>query len=100
MIIAHVTFSVAAEKRQEALDVLVSEIAGVRAMHGCLAFVPFVDPSDEISLGVLHEWETAADFAAYGSSSGFAEVGKALRPMMTGAPISRRFDATLLETVN
>lgn len=100
MIIAHVTFSVAAKSRQAALDVLVSEIAGVRAMHGCLAFVPFVDPSDETSLGVLHEWETAADFGAYATSDGFAAVGQVLRPMMTAPPMSRRFDATLLESVN
>lgn len=100
MLIAHVYFTVAAGDRQKALDTLLAEAAGVRAMKGCQAFVPFADPADPEALGILHEWEHEADFTAYIASPGFAEVGKALRPLMTGAPVSRRFDATLLETVN
>ncbi len=69
-------------------------------MKGCLAFVPFTDPSGPGALGVLHEWETADDFAAYAASAGFAAAGRALRPLMVGAPVSRRFDAQLAETVN
>lgn len=100
MIVAHVTFNVEAKNRDAALQVLVCELESVRAMRGCLAFVPFVDPSNKTSVGVLHEWESEADFAAYTGSTSFADVGKVLRPMATAAPISRRFDATLLETVN
>ena len=100
MLIAHVHFSVAAGERQKALDTLLAETPAVRAMKGCQAFIPFLDATDSESLGVLHEWDCAEDFAAYTSSPGFAEVGKVLRPMMTAAPVSRRFDATLLQTVN
>jgi quinol monooxygenase YgiN len=100
MLIAHVYFSVAENDRQKALDTLIAEAPTVRAMAGCLAFMPFVDPTNSEGLGILHEWETDEAFGAYIASPGFAEAGRVLRPMMTGAPISRRFDAKLLQTVN
>jgi quinol monooxygenase YgiN len=100
MLIAHVYFTIAAGDRQKALRALLAEAPTVRAMQGCRAFMPFTDPTDPEGMGILHEWEDGDDFAAYVSSPGFAEMGKALRPMMTSAPVSRRFDARLLETVN
>ena len=100
MFIAHVHFTVAPAERQAALDALLAEVPVVRAMPGCLAFVPFLDPTDPAGLGILHEWQDASSFGAYAASPGFAEVGKVLRPMMTSAPVSKRFDAKLLETVN
>jgi quinol monooxygenase YgiN len=100
MLIAHVYFTVAAGDRQKALDTLLAEAPTVRAMKGCRAFIPFPDPTNPEGMGVLHEWEDGEDFAAYVSSPGFAEMGKTLRPMMISAPVSRRFDARLLETVN
>jgi quinol monooxygenase YgiN len=100
MLIAHVHFTVAASERHKALEMLQKEAPAVRAMKGCQAFVPFLDPTSSEGLGVLHEWDSEEDFAAYTSSPGFAEVGRILRPMMTGAPVSRRFDARLLQTVN
>ncbi len=100
MLIAHVLFTVAEDDRRAALDTLLAEVPAVRAMKGCVAFLPFADAAGPTGLGVLHEWETEADFAAYLASPGFAVTGQILRPMMTGAPISRRFDARLLEIVN
>lgn len=100
MIVAHVHFCVVPDQRLSALKSLLAEVETVRAMKGCLTFVPFIDPTDETRLGVMHEWEAAEDFAAYGGSDAFKTLGLALRPMMTASPISRRFDATLLETVN
>jgi quinol monooxygenase YgiN len=100
MLIAHVYFTVAASERQKALDTLLKEAPTVRAMKGCQTFVPFLDPTNVEGLGVLHEWHCEEDFAAYTSSSGFAEVGQILRPMMTNPPVSRRFDAELIQTVN
>jgi len=100
MFIAHVHFCVEANDRQAALDALVAEIDSVRGMKGCLAFIPFSEPDNKTGLGVIHEWETQADFAAYGTSSEFARLGQMLRPMMTAAPVSRRFDAKLFEAVN
>ena len=39
------------------------------------------------------------DFDAYLASPPFARSGEVLRPMMTGVPLSRRFDASLIESV-
>lgn len=100
MFIAHVMFNVSAESRAGALQTLLDECAVVRAMAGCIAFIPFVDPTDETGLGVLHEWDSAETFAAYTSSAEFAAVGQALRPIMIEPPVSKRFDATLIEAVN
>jgi quinol monooxygenase YgiN len=100
MLIAHVHFTVAPAERQRALAALLAEVPTVRAMRGCLAFHPFLDPSDPAGLGIVHEWADEASFGGYVASAGFAEVGKVLRPMMTAAPVSKRFDARLLETVN
>lgn len=99
MFIAHVHFAVAPGDRQAALDALLAEAPSVRAMSGCRTFLPFLDGTDSCRLGVLHEWETQEDFAAYAASPGFAATGRVLRPMMTEAPVSRRFDANLLAIV-
>lgn len=100
MRIAHVFFKVRADERDAALDTLVAGAAAVRAMPGCSIFLPFLDPTDAEVIGVIQEWETDGDFAAYVSSSTFAANAAILRPLMTAPPVSRRFDATLAETVN
>jgi quinol monooxygenase YgiN len=99
MFIAHVHFAVAPDDRQAALDTLLAEAPSVRAMSGCRTFLPFLDGTDPCRLGVLHEWETQEDFAAYAASPGFAAANRVLRPMMTEAPVSRRFEADLVATV-
>ncbi|WP_443751098.1 putative quinol monooxygenase [Asticcacaulis solisilvae] len=100
MRLAHVTFTVAPENQSTALDALLAEVASVRHMQGCIAFIPFIDPTVAGGLGVVHEWETGEDFTAYLNSPGFAAVNTVLRPMMTGAPVSRRFDVNLLQPAN
>lgn len=100
MLVAHVRFRVAEHDRQKALDALTANAQRIRSMKGCLAFVPFLDPSDGQGVGVLHEWRTGQDFAAYAASAGFAETSAILRPLMTEPPISRRFDARLIETLD
>ncbi|MEP2784058.1 MAG: antibiotic biosynthesis monooxygenase [Pseudoruegeria sp.] len=97
MLIAHVTFTVAKNGASKALEALIAETAQVRAMPGCVAFVPFQDASDPQKVGVLHEWTSAEDFAGYIGSKEFSRVGKSLRPMMLAPPVSLRFDATPLE---
>jgi quinol monooxygenase YgiN len=99
MFIAHVHFAVAPDDLQAALDTLLAEAPSVRAMSRCRTFPPFLDGADPCRLGVLHEWETQEDFAAYAASPGFAATGRVLRPMMTDAPVSRRFQADLLPIV-
>lgn len=98
MLIAHVTFSVSPENRTLAIDTLKQEVEIVRAMQGCVAFVPFLDPTNTQDVGVMHEWENADDFAAYIASDSFATIGKVLRPVMVAPPVSKRFDATLIDT--
>ncbi|MCA1970865.1 unnamed protein product [Ciceribacter sp. T2.26MG-112.2] len=100
MLVAHVRFRVSEDDRQQALDILMTNAPAIRATKGCLAFVPFLDPTDRQGLGVLHEWQSGEDFAAYVASPAFVETAAILRPLMTAAPVSRRFDARLIETVN
>ena len=96
MRLAHLTFTVRPEAQREALEVLLEEVPAVREMAGCVAFIPFVDPTTSGGIGVLHEWATEADFAAYLASETFAASGARLFPLMTQEPDSRRFDAELI----
>jgi quinol monooxygenase YgiN len=100
MLIAHVTFAVDQHQRQAALATLVAEAGSVRAMPGCIAFTPFADPIDPQKVGIVHEWETLDQFRAYAQSPGFAATGQVLRPMMVDKPLSRRFEAELIESIN
>ena len=100
MRLAHLTFGVRPEAQHEALGVLLEEVPVVRYMEGCVAFLPFLDATSTGGIGVLHEWASEADFAAYLASSTFAAAGARLRPLMTGEPDSRRFDASLIAVVN
>ena len=100
MRLAHLTFAVRPEAQSEALRVLLDEIPAVREMKGCVAFIPFIDPTTTGGIGVLHEWATESDFAAYLASPVFAASGAWLFPLMTQEPDSRRFDAELLAPAN
>ncbi len=100
MLIAHVKFTVSTKNRTLAIDTLKQEAGIVRAMRGCIAFIPFLDPINTQDVGILHEWDTADDFAAYVASESFATVGRTLRPIMVSPPDSRRFDAELFESIN
>lgn len=100
MLIAHVRFPVAPEHRHIATEALVASVETVRAMPGCIAFHPVHDPVDAGILGVVHEWQTEADFAAYTASDAFRTFGEKIRPLMTGKPVSRRFRSDLIEVVN
>lgn len=99
MFIAILDFSTAAIDRPAALAQLDGERDEVRAQPGNVAFRIYASREDDERITVLHEWEDQASFAAYLGSSSFARSGEVLRPIMTGAPVSRRFQAELLETV-
>jgi quinol monooxygenase YgiN len=98
--IAILDFSTTASARPAALAQLDGEHDEVRAMPGNLAFRVYVSRENESGVTVVHEWDDEASFAGYLESDSFARSGKVLRPVMTGAPVSRRFRAELLETVN
>ena len=98
--IAIVDFHVAPTDQQSALDVLQGDAAAAAQALGCRAFRVFSNAGDAGHVGLMHEWDSAEDLSAYLASDGFAQVGQALRPLMTAPPESRRFNAQLVETDN
>jgi quinol monooxygenase YgiN len=99
VLIAILDFSTAVTDRPAALARLDGEREQVRAMPGNLAFRVYASREDETTITVVHEWDDETSFAGYLGSDSFARSGEVLRPMMTGAPVSRRFRAELRETV-
>jgi quinol monooxygenase YgiN len=99
VLIAILDFSTAATDRPRALAQLDGERDEVRAMPGNRAFRVYASREDETRVTVVHEWDDEPSFARYLGSDSFARSGTVLRPLMTGAPVSRRFRAELLETV-
>ncbi len=98
-IIAIVDFTVNATDRPAALARLGRERSAVRSMPGCVDFRFFQSSEDPTAITVLHEWTDQESFGGYLSSDTFARFGDDLRPRMTAAPSSRRFDAELIDTV-
>lgn len=78
---------------------LESERPEVRALPGCVDMRVFDATDDAERLTVLHEWDDEAAFVAYIDSEMFSRSGEVIRPLLTDAPISRRFRAELVETV-
>ena len=99
MFIAILDFSTSATDRPAALAQLDSERPHVRDMPGNIAFRVYAGREDDTQITVVHEWQDEASFAEYQGSASFARSGAVLRPMMAGAPVSRRFRAELVETV-
>ena len=99
MLIAIVDFNTAASDRPIALAQLDDEGDQIRAMPGNLAFRVYASRDDETRIAVVHEWQDEVSFAGYLGSDSFARFGEVLRPLMTEAPVSRRFHAELVETV-
>jgi len=99
MLIAILDFSTAAGDRPAALAQLDGERDQIRIMPGNVAFRVYASRENETRITVIHEWDDEESFAGYLESDSFARSGKVLRPIMAGAPVSRRFHAELLETV-
>lgn len=99
MFIAILDFHTVATNRPAALAQLDRERDEVRALPGNVAFRVYASREEETWTTVVHEWEDEASFVGYLQSESFARSGAVLRPIMTGAPVSRRFRAELLETV-
>ncbi len=99
MFIAILDFETLPGERPAALAQLDRERDDVRAMPGNVAFRAFASREDETRVTVVHEWQDESSFAGYLRSDPFARSGQVLRPLMAGAPVSRRFHAELLETV-
>jgi quinol monooxygenase YgiN len=99
VLIAILDFNTAATDRPAALAQLDGEHGRVRAMPGNVAFRVYASREDETAITVVHEWDDEASFVGYLRSDAFTRSGEVLRPIMIGAPVSRRFRAELLETV-
>ena len=99
MLIAIVDFTTSADDRPTALAQLDRERDEIRAMPGNVAFRVYASRGDETGITIVHEWQDEASFVGYAASDSFTRSGEVLRPLMTGAPVSRRFHAELLETV-
>ena len=99
MFIAILDFTTTAADRPAALAQLDQESGEVRAMPGNVAFRVYAGREDDTQVTVVHEWQDEPSFAGYLGSASFARSGEVLRPLMTGAPVSRRFRAELAETV-
>ncbi len=96
--IAILDFSTTAADRPAAIAQLEREQPVIRAMSGCIAFRAFDSHQNDTDITVLHEWIDQASFDAYLASDAFVRSGEILRPMMTGAPSSRRFRVELVPT--
>lgn len=99
MLIAVLDLHTSATDRSAALAQLDAEREEVRAMPGNLDFRVYAARDNEEDVAVIHEWADEPSFAAYLASDSFARSGAVLRPLMTASPVSRRFQASLLETV-
>lgn len=99
MYIAILDFQTAADDRSAALRQLDREREEVLTMPGNVTFRAFASRENETDVTVLHEWEDVVAFEAYLGSAAFARSGEVIRPLMTGAPLSRRFRAELAEAV-
>ncbi|WP_420112643.1 putative quinol monooxygenase [Pseudactinotalea sp.] len=99
MYIAILDFRTAASDRAAALRQLDREREEVRTMPGNMAFRAFASRENEADVTVLHEWEDVVAFKAYLGSGAFARSGEVIRPLMTDAPMSRRFRADLEEAI-
>ncbi|PWK54056.1 putative quinol monooxygenase [Silicimonas algicola] len=97
--IAILDFDVGPDDGGVALNQLLTEAPDVRAMKGNIAFRPYADPLIGTRVTLVHEWESREDFAAYLASPAFLRSGEKLRPLMAAPPVSRRFEAQLIETL-
>jgi quinol monooxygenase YgiN len=90
VLIAILDVTTAGSDRPAALAQLDGERDEVRAMPGNVAFRVYASRADETRITVVHEWDDEASFAGYLGSDSFVRSGEVLRPIMTGAPVSRR----------
>jgi quinol monooxygenase YgiN len=99
MLICVLDLHTAPADRPAALAQLDREHDEIRAMPGNLDFRVYAARDQEGDVLVVHEWADEPSFAAYLASPAFARSGEVIRPLMSEPAVSRRFQATLLETV-
>ena len=99
MLIAVLDLRTTKADRPLALAQLDSERDEIRDMPGNLDFRVYAARGDEEAVVVIHEWADESSFAGYLSYDAFIRSGAVVGPFVTAPPVSRRFRASLLETV-
>jgi quinol monooxygenase YgiN len=99
MFIAVLDVLTSAADRAAALAQFDAEREEIRAMPGNLDFRVYAARDRDGAVAVIHEWADQPSFAAYLASDSFARSSEVIRPLMSQPPVSRRFQASLVETV-
>ena len=97
MFIAIVEVDIKPEAVADTVAALEKDRAAALSMPGCLAFRSCAINGAPAKIVLVEEWEDAASFEAYKASPAFAEAMGTIKPVMAGAPVSRAFNATLVE---
>lgn len=93
MIYVEVNFTVAAKDRPTAIACLTREEPQMRALSGNRACRVLIDPNDNGTVTLLHQWDDLASLDAYRAGPLFAKVGGTLRPLMTQTPSTTVYEA-------
>ncbi|MEL6684536.1 MAG: antibiotic biosynthesis monooxygenase [Pseudomonadota bacterium] len=96
MIYVEVNFTVHPSDRTAAASYLLQEAPKMQALPGHRGYDVLLDASRDDAVTLLHQWDDIATLDAYRTGPLFAQVGGTLRPMMTGAPTTSVYDATLI----
>lgn len=96
MIHVEVDFKVREAHQSRALALLDHEIPKLHALPGNILCRILVDPKDESAITLQHQWADLASLDAHRCGPVMAKLGTALRPMMTGAPSTRVYEAELI----
>lgn len=96
MIYVEVNFTVTPSDRPTAIDCLVKEAPIMRNLPGNRDCRVLIDPGAQDAVTLLHKWDDLASLDAYRTGPVFAQVGKVLRPMMSGAPSTMVYEAACI----
>lgn len=72
-----------AEAMERAREALTGQLAAVRAIPGNESYELFIAPT---SVAIVQRWESFQSFEAYRASPAFAQLGQALKPLMSAPP--------------
>lgn len=93
MIYVEVNFAVAATDSATAIDALTNEAPQMKSLSGNLGVRVLADPNAQGTITLLHQWTDLQSLDQYRNGPLFAQIGGILRPMMTGAPSTKVYEA-------
>lgn len=83
LITVEAAFSV--DTRDAAVAAFEASADAVRAMTGCESYAIYKS-DDATSVAIVQKWASMEQFDAYRGSDTFAQIGQALKPLMTAPP--------------